>query len=154
MNTNLKTGVALTEVNAPADTLQSALTALSNGQISKAVDLFDKKFTFSDQALQLEFQDKGQLSEYFQKLRELFPDTVIEVISTFECGDHVIAEWRVTASEIASYFAQQIRLPILLSGVSVVHIENGRITRWTDYYDKNASRRIKLAAFFTEWIAY
>jgi len=37
-------------------------------------------------------------------------------------------------------------------GVSIVRIENGKITRWSDYYDGLASRRTALASYFTEWV--
>jgi hypothetical protein len=33
-----------------------------------------------------------------------------------------------------------------------VHLKNGRVTRWSDYYDQLASRRSGLAEVFTEWI--
>ena len=154
MNTSIKTNTALTEISTPLDILQSILTALSNGRISEAVDDFDDHFTFNDQALGLEFADKGRLSEFFRKSRELFPDTVLEVISTFECGDHVIAEWKITATKTVPYGSLQLRLPISFPGVSIVRIKNGRITHWSDYYDQNTSRRISLAAFFTEWTEY
>jgi ketosteroid isomerase-like protein len=129
------------------------LTALSHGNISEAVDEFDDDFTFNDQALGLEFTDKGRLSEFFQKSRELFPDTVVEVISTFESGDHVIAEWKLTATQTVSYWIQ-LQVPISLLGVSIAEIENGRITHWSDYYDEKTSRRVTLASLFTDWIEH
>ena len=153
MNTSIKSDTAVTAVSNPKYILQSVLTALSHGKISEAVDQFDDNFTFNDQALGLEFTDKGRLSGYFQKSRELFPDTVVEVISTFESGDHVIAEWKLTATQTVSYWIQ-LQVPISLPGVSIAEIENGRITHWSDYYDENTSRRVTLAALFTDWIEY
>ena len=44
------------------------------------------------------------------------------------------------------------RFPVSLHGASIVRIENGRITDWTDYYDGLTSRRTALASYFTEWI--
>jgi len=38
--------------------------------------------------------------------------------------------------------------------VSIAQFNSGKITRWTDYYDELESRRVGLAAFFTEWIEY
>ena len=71
-------------MSAPKRFLQSVLAALNEGKISKAVDQFDDHFTFTDHALDPEFTDKGRLVEFFQKTRELFPDTVVEVDSTFQ----------------------------------------------------------------------
>lgn len=146
MNTIIKQAIS-----ARQHILQSVLTALNNGKISEAVDHFNDDFTFNDQALRLEFTDKGHLTEFLQKSRELFPDTVVEVTATFESGDHVIAEWKLTATETVSYWVE-ILVPVSLSGVSIARIENGRITHWSDYYDEKTSRRVTLASFFTDWI--
>src|SRR5262245_47646701 len=133
MNTNVKTNTV--------HIVQSVLSDLSDGKIFEAVDAFDDQFTFIDQALGLEFTDKERLTEFFQKSREDCPDTVMEVISTFECEDHVIAEWKITANRKTAYLGQQHRRPISFPGVSVLRIENGRITHWSDYYDSNKSWR-------------
>src|SRR5262249_25924243 len=148
MNTNMNTIVALEGVTAPVEILKSVLEDLGNGRISEAVDPFDDQFEFIDQALGLEFTEKARLSEFFQKSRELFPDTTVKVVSTFECGDHVIAEWMITATQTAPYLGLPARLTISFAGVSIVRVENGKITRWTDYYDKGTSWRMSLAAFF------
>ena len=153
MNTSIKPDTTVTAVSNPKYILQSVLTALSHGKISEAVDQFDDDFTFNDQALGLEFTDKRRLSEFFQKSRELFPDTVVEVISTFESGDHVIAEWKLSATQTVSYWIQ-LQVPISVRGVSIAEIENGRITHWSDYYDEKTSRRMTLASLFTDWIEY
>jgi len=153
MNTSIQSDTAVTAVSNPKYILQSVLTALNHGKISEAVDQFDEDFTFNDHALGLEFTDKRRLSEFFQKSRELFPDTVVEVISTFESGDHVIAEWKLSATQTVSYWIQ-LQVPISVRGVSIAEIENGRITHWSDYYDEKTSRRMTLASLFTDWIEY
>ena len=103
----------------------------------------------------LEFTDKGRLVEFFQKTRELFPDTVVEVDSTLQCGNYVVAEWKLTATQTAAYYQSEgFRVPISLRGTSIARVENGRITHWSDYYDQNRSWRFSLAEFFTEWTEY
>ena len=153
--TDMDTDIARVGVSAPKRILQSVLAALNEGKISKAVDQFDDHFTFTDHALDLEFTDKGRLVEFFQKTRELFPDTVVEVDSTFQCGDYVIAEWKLTATtQTVPYGSTRFAIPISLRGTSIVRVENRRITHWSDYYDRNRSWRFSLAAFFTEWIEH
>jgi len=154
MNTAIETYTSSTQASAPRHILKSALTALGEGRISDVMDAFDDAFTFDDHALKLQFTDKERLSEFFHKGRELFPDTALEVFSTFECGNHVVAEWKITAREIMPLGSMQLRLPISFQGVSIVRIENQRIVSWSDYYDQNTSRRFRLAAFFEEWIEY
>jgi 2-phospho-L-lactate guanylyltransferase (CobY/MobA/RfbA family) len=154
MNTAIKTDMPSTEVSTTAHVLQSALKALGEGRIGEVIDAFGDDFTFSDQALALQFTDKERLSEFFLKGRELFPDMALEVVSTFSCEEYVIAEWKVTGTETLSYGSLRFRFPISYQGTSIVRIENEGITSWSDYYDQNTSRRFRLGAFFTEWIEY
>ena len=154
MNTAIETYTSSTPASAARHILESTLTALGDGRISEVVDAFDDRFTFDDQALKLQFTDKERLSEFSRKGRELFPDTALVVISTFECGNHIVAEWKITAREIMPLGSMQLRLPISFQGASIVRIENQRISSWSDYYDQNTSRRFRLGAFFEEWIEY
>ena len=89
------------------------------------MDAFNDEFTFNDHALGLAFTDKTRLTEFFQKSRELFPDTVVTVTSTFESGNHTIAEWKLAATETVPYGSGSMyfRRPFSLIGVSVVQIE-------------------------------
>jgi ketosteroid isomerase-like protein len=135
-------------------TLQSALVALSEGRVSALVEQFADSFTFNDHALTLEFTDKARLTEFFEKSRELFPDTALEIVSLFEDGDRAVAQWKLSATQIVPYGAISYRFPISLFGATIVRAENGKIVEWSDYYDQSSSRRMSLGAFFTDWIEY
>jgi SnoaL-like domain len=155
MTTDMNPDIASIGVDAPGRILQSVLAALNEGEISNAVDQFDEHFTFTDHALDLAFTHKERLVKFFQQSRELFPDTIVEVDSTFQCGDYTIAEWKLTATQTVPYYGSTtLRVPIFARGTSIVHCENGRITHWSDYYDQIRSRRFSLAAMFAEGIEY
>jgi SnoaL-like protein len=139
---------------AALDVLRSVFGALNQRNISRAVDQFADDFAFNDYALDLEFTDKGRLTEFFQKACELFGDTVVELVSTFECGGYAIAEWKLTATHVEQSGSRSYRFPIVLRGSTIVQIEKGRVTHWSDYYDQLTSRRGPLKAFFEEWIEY
>jgi len=143
-----------TRVNAPQWVLRSALDALSEGRISEAVAQFSDPFKFNDHGVALEFTDKPRLTEFFEKARELFPDTTLEIVSLFESGDQAVAEWKLAATQTVPYGSISYRVPISLHGSTIVQVENGRIVQWSDYYDQNSARRISLAAFFTDWVEY
>ena len=143
---------SLTMANGPGAKLDSMLAALGDGKISEFVQRFDDEFKYIDHALNLEFKEKGRLIEFLKKSRERFPDTKVEVVSTFESGSSAIAEWRVTATEKAPYGSMQVRLPVSFSGVSIAQFRNEKIVHWTDYYDQAKSRRVAVAAYFTDWI--
>ena len=128
--------------------------ALDQRNISRAVDQFADDFVFDDYALDLQFTDKGRLTEFFQKACELFPDPVLELVSTFECGDYAIAEWKLTGTQPEQFGSRSYRFRIALHGSTIVQTKHGRVARWSDYYDQLRSRRGPLKAFFEEWIEY
>jgi len=141
-------------VHTPQQILQSALDAFSRGRFSEVLSYFDDRFKYNDHALALEFTEKPRLTEFFEKSHELFPDTWLEIVSLFEDRDHAIAEWKLAATQTVPYGSISYRSRISFQGTTIVRVDNGRIVEWSDYYDQNSSRRISLAAFFTEWIEY
>jgi steroid delta-isomerase-like uncharacterized protein len=144
---------ASAEPTTPDRILQTALAAWRQGNFVEAVDQFNDQFTFTDHALGLEFKDKGRLTEFSAKIRELFPDSERRDNTIFSNGDHVISEWTLTATKTEPFLGGLLRkVPICMRGISVVQIKNRRISQWSDYYDQLKSRRSGLAAWFTEWI--
>ena len=128
------------------------LTRLDNGNIDDAIARFAEEFTFKDRGIGLEFKDKGRLTEFFQKTREYFPDSSLQVGSILMSLDHVVSEWTLHTSVTEPFYgALSRKVQILLHGVSVVRTKNGEITEWSDYYDGLTSRRTALAAYFTDW---
>src|SRR5258707_9727032 len=71
----------------------TVLTALREGQIDNAVNQFGEQFAFNDYGIGLEFRDKTRVTEFFQKTRELYPDSLLLADTFFACGDYVISEW-------------------------------------------------------------
>ena len=141
------------EPTAPDRIVRTALAAWRQGNLVEVVDQFSEQFTFADHALELEFKDKGRLTEFLAKIRELFPDSERKANTIFSNGDHVISEWTLTATRKEPFLGGGLRIvPICVRGVSVVQIKNGKISRWSDYYDQLNSRRYSVAACFTEWI--
>ena len=138
----------LTMTDEPRQILISALAALSEGRVSEIVEQFADRFTFADHALRLEFTDKTRLTEFFEKSRELFPDTTLEICSLLESGGHAIAEWRRSGTESVPLDSVSHRVPISVQGSTIICAENGKIVRWSEYYDQSSSLPIGLGAFF------
>src|SRR5260370_13907123 len=121
--------------------LQTALAAWRQGNFVEVVDQFDGQFTFTDHALGLEFKDKGRLTEFLAKIRELFPDSERRDNTIFHSGDRVISEWTLTATQTEPFLGGQLRkVPICVRGISVVQIKNAKISQGSDYYDEWKSR--------------
>ena len=140
------------EIAAPEQLVLPVLTHLNHGNIGDAIARFAEDFTFKDRGIGLEFKDKGRLTEFFQKTREYFPDSSLQVDSILMSLDHVVSEWTLHTSVTEPFYgALSRKVQILLQGVSVVRTKNGEITEWSDYYDGLTSRRTALAAYFTDW---
>lgn len=133
--------------------VSSVVANLNQGNVADAVDYFGEDFKFSDHALGLEFTDKMRLEEFFHKTRELFPDVHLNVTAVFESENHVVAEWMLTATHLELLWpGREARMLRSLPGASIVAITGGRISDWSDYYDRITARRSRLADFFTDWI--
>ena len=140
----------VTIIATPQQILRSALAALSEGRISEIVGQFADRFIFSDHALKFEFTDKTRLTEFLEKSRELFRDMSLEIDSLFESRDYAVAEWRRAATESVRLVSIGHHVPISLQGSTIIGVENGKIVRWSEYYDQSSSLPISLRAFFTE----
>jgi steroid delta-isomerase-like uncharacterized protein len=132
--------------------LQIALAAWRQGNFVEVVDQFNDQFTFTDHALGLDFKDKERLTEFLAKIQERFPDSERKANTIFSNENRVISEWTLTATKTEPFLGGQLRkVPICVRGISVVQIENGKISQWSDYYDQLKSRRYGVANWFTEW---
>jgi steroid delta-isomerase-like uncharacterized protein len=144
---------ASVEATPPHGILQIALAAWRQGNLVEVVDQFNDQFIFTDHGLGLEFKDKKHLTEFLAKIRERFPDSERKVNTIFNSADRVISEWTLRATQIEPFLGGRVRkVPICVRGISVLQIENGKISQWSDYYDQLKSGRYGVAAYFTELI--
>jgi len=144
---------SLAEMATRDEGVVNALTRLKNGKIEDAVAEFAENFCFNDRGLGLEFTDRVQLREFFQKERELYPGSSFRTKKTFVAEDHVIAEWLLEYTLKEPFYGNTLRdVPVSLHGVSVVRTSKGKITGWTDYYDGLIARRTALTSCFTDWV--
>jgi steroid delta-isomerase-like uncharacterized protein len=145
-----------TETAIASEVVSTVLMHLKDGKIQDATACFAEKFEFNDRGIGLEFKDRERLAEFFQKIRELYPDSSLQTDRILVSGDYVATEWTLRATLTEPFYSGLSRLsrmiPISLHGASIVQIENGKITEWTDYYDGRTSRRTALAAHFEEWV--
>src|SRR6516225_11807644 len=118
---------------APEKIVLAVISHLKKAEIDDALALFADQFSFKDHGIGLEFNAKDRLAEFFQKARELYPDTLIQTETIFVSGQHALTEWTVQATLIEPAFGNwRQKVPISLHGASVVRTENGRIKRWFD----------------------
>jgi len=141
------------EIAAQGEVVCTVLMHLENGKINNATACFAEKFEFKDRGIGLEFKNRERLAEFFQKTRELYPDSSLQTDTILVSGEHVITEWILKTTVTEPFYGGLLRkVPVSLHGVSIVRIDNGKITDWLDYYDGLTSRRTALASYFTEWV--
>jgi len=141
------------EIAAQGEVVWTVLMHLRNGKISDATACFAEKFEFNDRGIGLEFKNRERLAEFFQKTRELYPDSSLQTDTIFVSGDHVITEWTLETTLMEPFYGGLSRkVPVSLHGASIVRTDDGKITDWPDYYDGLTSRRTALASYFTEWV--
>jgi hypothetical protein len=78
------------KVTAPDRIVRIALATWKQDNFAELVDQFNDQFTFTDQALGLEFTEKGRLTEFLAKIRERFPDSERKDNTIFSGADCVI----------------------------------------------------------------
>ena len=86
------------EMTASEAVVLTAVTNLNDGKINETIASFAEEFTFKDHGIGLDFNDKVRLAEFFQKMRELYPDSFVRVDTTVSSGDWVFVEWTLRES--------------------------------------------------------
>ena len=131
----------------------AVLMYLQRGEIGEATAYFAESFHFNDRGIELEFTDSRRLGDYFKKASELYPDSSLRADRVLVSGDYVTIQWmRHTVLTEPFFGGLSQKVPISLHGASIVRIEGGRVTEWSDYYDGLKSLRTALADYFTEWV--
>lgn len=132
-----------------------AIAELNNGKVVDAVRHFNDRFLYQDHAFELEFSDKGRLTDFFQKRIELFPDIRIQIDSKLLTDDHAVLQWHLVGTISEPFWGKLSRaVSIQTAGSSIISINDGLIESWADYYDGASSRWRGLADCFTEYVEY
>jgi steroid delta-isomerase-like uncharacterized protein len=141
-----------TEMTNAARIWQTVLDAWAVGDIDEVVNQFADEFTFIDHALEFEFKDKDRLYEFLVKIRESFPDSERTDHILLSDGLSIVSEWNFAATQNEPFlYGHFLKEKISAQGISVVRVRNGRIAKWSEYYDQVTSRRYRLRGWFTDW---
>ena len=73
-------------------TVLAVISRLNEGNINNAVAIFADQFSFKDHGIQLEFNTKERLTEFFQQARELYPDMLLQINTILVSGDRALTE--------------------------------------------------------------
>jgi hypothetical protein len=131
--------------------LQVTLEALKDGDFITALDQFNDEFAFIDHALELEFSAKDRLADFLAKRQKLWPEfeRIDNIVLSSE--NRVVSEWFITTARNGSL---RMTVPICVRGASIVQIENGKISQWSEYYDQRQSGSYGLGTRPTAWLDF
>ena len=133
----------------PEEIVRTLACALNEGRIDTAVALFAEGFTLRDHALDLEFNDRSGLADFFRKRRSLFPEVHCHVQSVLVAGNTAVLQWMLEGFALAATYGQrEFKSPVRTSGASIVECECGKIKSWADYYDCSRAQRTPLVTYF------
>jgi hypothetical protein len=76
-----------TETATQSEVVFTVLMHLNNGKIKNATACFAENFQFNDRGIGLEFKNRERLAEFFQKIRELYPDSSLQTDTILVSGD-------------------------------------------------------------------
>ena len=130
-----------TETATPRQLVQTVLMHLRDGRVNDATACFAGNFQFDDRGIRLQFKGRERLAEFFQKTRELYPDSSLQINKILVSGEYVVIEWALRNTLIEPFYrGHPRRVAISLPGISMARIESGKITEWAGYYDALTAR--------------
>jgi limonene-1,2-epoxide hydrolase len=137
----------------PAELVRHFLLCLDKNQVESAVEHFGEDFVMRDNGLDLEFRDRSRFADFLQKRRDLFPEVHFNLENILVDKNVVILQWSLSGfAEAGSYGQRVFKVHIKTMGASIVECDQGRITRWSDYYDRSSSMRMPLIDYFNEYV--
>lgn len=153
MPTEALESVTSTTNATPAEIVRYFLLCLDKNQVERAVEHFGEDFVMRDYGLDLEFRDKSRLADFFQKRRDLFPEVHFNLENILADKNIVVLQWSLYGfAEAGSYGQRVFKVHVGTKGASVVECNQGKITRWSDYYDRSSSMRTPLIDYFNEYV--
>lgn len=120
----------------PDRLLQEVVEIWSQHDTGKVDLAFASDAVYEDVALGEVHRGRTEIKAWIQENFDAAPDFKVEFTRAFSAGDQAVCEWVMSGTHTGDY----ADLPATgksfsVRGVSVFLVEDGRIKRWTDYYD-------------------
>jgi len=111
--------------------------AVNSGDVDQVLALFTDDGLWEEVAIGLAARGPDEIGAHLERLFMAVPDITFDVTSSFVAGDRAVAEWTVSGT----YSSDFPGLPpaagqrFSFRGASVFELANGKITRYTEYWD-------------------
>ena len=111
--------------------------ALNERDYEQAAALFSDDCEFISVASGVKFTGTDSMLHGLREFTGAFPDWAVEVANMVAAGSHVATEWKTTGTQQGMFRGESpTGIRFRRDGCSVAEVEDGRIVRYRDYYDR------------------
>ena len=119
------------------DVVRAYFDALNERDYEQAAALFSDDCEFVSVASGVKFTGTDSMLHGLREFTEAFPDWAVEVANVVASGPYVSTEWRTTGTHEGEFRGESpTGIRFRREGCSVAEVEDGRIVRYRDYYDR------------------
>ena len=113
------------------------LAAFNAGDPDRLLALYTDDALWEEVAIGLEAHGQEQIRAHLERLFTAAPDIAYEATGGFVAGDHAVVEWVVTGTYKADFpgLPPAAGQPFSFRGASVFELADGKIRRYTEYWD-------------------
>ena len=111
--------------------------ALNERDYERAAAAFSDDCEFVSVASGARFRGTDSMLHGLREFAEAFPDWTVEVGNVVASGPYVAAEWKTTGTHEGTFRGEApTGIRFRRDGCAVAEVEDGRIVRYRDYYDR------------------
>ena len=111
--------------------------ALNERDYERVAASFSDDCEFVSVASGVQFRGTDSMLHGLREFAEAFPDWTVEVANIVASGPSVATEWKTTGTQEGVFRGESpTGIRFRRDGCSVAEVEDGRIVRYRDYYDR------------------
>ena len=119
------------------DVVRAYFDALNGRDYERAAAAFSDDCEFVSVASGARFTGTQSMLHGLKEFAEAFPDWTVEVANVVAAGAHIAAEWTTTGTHEGMFRGEApTGIRFRRDGCAVAEVEDGRIVRYRDYYDR------------------
>lgn len=119
------------------DVVRGYFDALNERDYERAAAAFSDDCEFVSVPSGVRFTGTESMLHGLREFAEAFPDWTVEVANVVASGPYVAVEWKTTGTHEGMFRGESpTGIRFRRDGCSVAEVEEGRIVRYRDYYDR------------------
>ncbi len=125
-------------LTSPEDLAASVAEIWSGHDTDLVDDVFADDGIYEDVAMQASMRGKAEIRGFMEETFAGFPDFNVEQVRFFSTENMIASEWIMSGTHTGDFPGfEATGNPFSVRGASVAVVRDGKIVRWTDYYDRH-----------------